>query len=137
MFVQFFLFGAAAFAVYDLLRIFRRMFPRGRFLVALEDVGYWTAAALLFFVRLCAENSGRQRGYIWLACVCGAAVYYRFCSRPLMRRLSAGILRLKKRLQNLQKAVTINTIRKRKEAGKETCVQREKNAAAPVRPRLR
>ena len=54
-------------ALYDLIRIFRRVVPHGVWPVALEDLCDWVGTALLIFQLLYRENDGAVRGYALLA----------------------------------------------------------------------
>lgn len=99
--------GAVLFAIYDFLRVQRRIFPRGIVLVSLEDLLYWLAAAVYFFLKLCRENDGIIRGYILLGLVAGAVCYERLVSRFLMEWVTKGIIFLKKQLKKIHKDVKI------------------------------
>ena len=101
------LLGAVMFVVYDLLRVLRRIFPRGIFWVSIEDLLYWVAAALYFFLQLCRENNGIIRGYILLGIILGALCYDRMISRFLMEWMTKSVISAKKRLKKLYKKVTM------------------------------
>ena len=117
VFVQFFVFGILAFAGYDIIRIIRRVIPHGIVWVSVEDLLYWLAVSLCFFLHLCQVNNGRLRGYIFLGMLFGAGMYYSLCSRFLMKYLTKKIRDLKKRLKKLREMATIK--KKPKEAEKE------------------
>ena len=103
--------GAVLFVVYDLIRILRRIFPHGIIWISLEDFFYWSIAGIWFFLRLCQVNDGIVRGYILLGMAFGAWMYYRLCSRFLMKRITKVVILLKKRLKKFWKLATIQVNR--------------------------
>lgn len=107
--------GAGMFAVYDLIRIFRRLLPHGILWISIEDLLYFAAAALWFFLRICKVNSGIIRFYILPAMGAGALVYYLLLGRPLMSHISVLILRVKKGLKKIRKTITIKLVRLKKQ----------------------
>ena len=106
-YLDFALFGAVAFAIYDGIRIFRRIFPHGIVWISIEDLLYWCAIAFCFFLKLCQSNNGILRGYILLGLMTGALLYYGLCGRFFMKYMSILIQSLKKRLKKLWEIVTI------------------------------
>ena len=52
-----------AFAAYDGIRVVRRIFPHGIFMISLEDLVYWLVISFCFFLHLCQVNNGKIRGY--------------------------------------------------------------------------
>lgn len=81
--------------VYDLLRIFRRVIPRGRGLVSAEDFMYWCFCARESFLLLHRESNGKLRWFAVFATVAGIWAYLKLGS-PLFLRY--GTLVLKKLL---------------------------------------
>lgn len=77
-FFQSFSFGVGALLAYDVLRAARRVFPRGLFLVSLEDFLFFTAAWIGYFLLNQWENDGQVRGFSLAALALGMAVYH-FC----------------------------------------------------------
>lgn len=128
IFVHFFLFGMIAFAAYDGIRVVRRIFPHGIFMISLEDLVYWLVISLCFFLHLTQVNNGKIRGYVLLGSLLGAWIYYSFCSRFVMRYLTEKIHYLKKRLKKFREMTTIklNKLRKRKKL-EESEKEHEKN----------
>ncbi|MCI7323516.1 MAG: spore cortex biosynthesis protein YabQ [Lachnospiraceae bacterium] len=108
------LWGTVMFVVYDILRVFRRIFPHGIVWISMEDLIYWIAASVFFFLRLCRDNDGIIRFYILLGLVAGAWAYDRLVSRRLMRWLTKIILSIKKQLKKIRKKVKMK-LRVRKE----------------------
>lgn len=107
------LLGAAAMAVYDVIRIFRRIVWHGIFWISFEDVLYWIILGIAVFLLLYYQNNGRIRAYILGAAVLGAVIYYQLLGRFIIRGASKLIPKLKKRLKKLWKAVTIKTDKKK------------------------
>lgn len=107
------LMGAAMLALYDVLRVIRRIFPHGIVWISLEDAAFWILSAGWFFLRVGRANDGIIRFYILLGIALGALLYYRVLSRPLMKYVSLFIRKIKKELKKLKKAATIR-ISKRK-----------------------
>ncbi len=101
------LLGAVMMALYDALRIFRRVVPHGTVWVSAEDVLYWLLFGTAVFLLLYRENDGALRAYIIGGTAAGMLFYYLLLGRWLVRRLSIYISKGKKRLKKLAKAVTI------------------------------
>lgn len=101
------LLGAVMAAVYDVIRIFRRILRHGIIWISIEDACYWILFALVEFILLYRENNGVPRGYVFGGTVVGAVLYHFLCSRFLMKGASIFIRTVKKRLKKIYKAVTI------------------------------
>ena len=71
LFARSFLCGMFLALLYDLLRLFRRLVRHGNFALAVEDLLYWLACALLVFRMLYEENSGAIRGFAIVAVILG------------------------------------------------------------------
>lgn len=83
--------GILTLAIYDALRILRRVAPHADWAVALEDLLYWILTALLIFQLLYRENDGAVRGYALLAVALGMLLYHRIVSGWLVEQVS-GLL---------------------------------------------
>lgn len=83
--------GVWILALYDVLRILRRVVPHGVWTVALEDVLYWAGTALLIFQLLYRENDGALRGYALFAVAAGMFLYHQTLSGWLVEHI-AGVL---------------------------------------------
>lgn len=123
MFGQSVLMGILFLVAYDVIRIIRRVFRHGIIWVSIEDFLYWLVVGIWFFLHMCQVNNGIIRGYVLLGIVLGAWMYYRLCSRPLMRCLEKIIISIKKRLKKVRQVVTIRieklrTVKKPKESEK-------------------
>jgi spore cortex biosynthesis protein YabQ len=102
-----FLVGLAMVVVYDLFRLLRRIIPHGVIWISIEDSIYWILFGVLFFVLLYRENDGVMRLYIVIGIIIGAVAYYLLIGRFLFRFLADNIIKLKKQLKKMRKAVTI------------------------------
>ncbi len=100
--------GAAMTALYDAIRIFRRIRRHGIVWLSIEDMLYWIAFAVMEFALLYQVNSGIPRMYIFLGSAVGAAVYHFCLGRYLIRAASYLIRSAKKRLKKAHKEGTIN-----------------------------
>lgn len=78
--------------VYDLLRILRRVFPRGSVLVGIEDLLYWCAAGILVFYVIFTNNDGSLRGFCLAAILLGMLLYNQSISKYLVKGLSAALI---------------------------------------------
>lgn len=83
--------GVLILALYDIIRIIRRVMPHGIWVITLEDIIYWMITALLVFQLLYRENDGAVRGYALLAVAVGMLLYHRTFSNWLVTRIS-GVL---------------------------------------------
>lgn len=86
------LMGAVLLAVYDQLRIFRRLVPHGLVWIGIEDMLFWLVGAAAIFLMLYQENSGYIRGFAIGGVMVGMAVYNLLLSRHIVR-MSVIILR--------------------------------------------
>ena len=106
------LLGAALMLLYDMIRICRRIFPRGIILVSIEDVIYWIVFGVAVFILLYRENDGAVRGFIVGGIAAGLFLYYQLLGRWLMKWMGILIRSLKKRLKKAMEKVKIK-LRKR------------------------
>jgi spore cortex biosynthesis protein YabQ len=100
-------YGAALAAAYDVLRIFRRILPRGTVCVSLEDIVYWAAACGCTFAFFFAVNSGELRAYLAAGIAVGAVLYHILLGQWLLLAATKLVCLTKKALKKLRKAVTI------------------------------
>ena len=84
--------GVLIMALYDLLRITRRLIPHGVWLVAVQDLLYWICTAFLIFALLYQENDGAVRGYALFAVAAGMIAYYYLIGSRVVEPVS-GILK--------------------------------------------
>lgn len=96
-------YGAFLVVLYDGIRIIRMIRKKRNGWEALEDVIYWSAAAIFLFSRCLEENEGRIRGYFLLGVLSGAWGWYHWISRFYLRFVFVCV----KRLQFFMRRVTI------------------------------
>ena len=103
------LLGAALMLLYDVIRICRRILPRG---IILEDVIYWIVFGVAVFILLYRENDGAVRGFIVGGIAAGLFLYYQLLGRWLMKWMGILIRSLKKRLKKAMEKVKIKLIKR-------------------------
>lgn len=81
-------FGAACGLLYDMLRIFRRVRTRGYVLTGIEDLLYWSVAAVIMFVFIYKQNGGTIRAYIIMGMVAGMFLYEMVLGRFIVKYLT-------------------------------------------------
>lgn len=96
-----FLMGIQIAAVYDVLRILRRVISHRASLVALEDVLFWIGTAVEVFLLLYRENNGQLRWYTVLAAGLGLFLYERLLGRYGVSLISGLLNRLKNLLRKV------------------------------------
>lgn len=83
--------GAVITLVYDVLRIFRRVFSHGNFWIGAEDFFFWIWTSFWIFSVLYRENDGAFRLYTILAMVLGMIVYHGTVSELFVKILGNGL----------------------------------------------
>ena len=83
--------GVILSAVYDVLRIWRRVHKHGSVLIAVEDFFYWLGSALYITYVLMKENSGVIRWFFILGILIGMLIYNLTLSRYLVGYISKMI----------------------------------------------
>ena len=71
--------------VYDIIRITRRLFPRGSILTGLEDLIYWMINAMAVFVFMYHANGGIVRAYIIVFMILGMIIWEKLVGRFVVR----------------------------------------------------
>lgn len=125
--VHSFLAGAQIGAVYDVLRILRRVFPHRKLAVSAEDLLFWIGTAAEVFLLLYRENNGQLRWYAVMVAGLGLYLYERLLGRYgvkwfsfllikgkhyVQHGLTKMLLFLKRGLTKLHKLYTIIFVRK-------------------------
>lgn len=80
--------GMIIAALYDVLRILRRVVKHSDVIVGIQDYIFWVVAGIMIFSRVFQANDGILRGYIFLALLIGAYSYHKSFSPWLVRYLS-------------------------------------------------
>lgn len=75
-------------AVYDVIRIFRRIIKHGIIWISVEDILFWTFCGIVIFVVSFWENDGRIRWYTLAGVVFGAYMYHETVSSFIVKFVS-------------------------------------------------
>jgi len=84
--------GISVTALYDLLRIFRRIVKHGNVLISLEDLFYWVVVAISVFYMMHTENNGTLRWFAILGAAVGMFLYKRLVSSIFVDAVSKLLL---------------------------------------------
>lgn len=74
--------------IYDILRILRRVFPHGSFLISLEDIFFWIYCTVRVFLLMHHESNGTLRWFAIFGALTGMLLYMRFVSPFLVKHVS-------------------------------------------------
>lgn len=77
--------------LYDILRVYRRLFPHGLFWVSVEDLAFWIYCSAEVFFLMHREGDGSLRWFAVLGAMLGMAAYVKLVS-PLFVKYSLMIL---------------------------------------------
>lgn len=77
--------------LYDILRIYRRLFPHGLFWVSVEDLFFWAYCSVEVFLLMHREGNGNLRWFAILGAMLGMGAYLKLVS-PWLIKLSLKIL---------------------------------------------
>lgn len=139
-------YGIAVVAVYDIIRIFRRVIAHGQVSAAVEDMIFWLWVTSLIFKMLYYRNDGALRLYIIFAAAAGMFLYSVSIGRYIVKYISVAMGRflnyLFKPLKIAGKAIIIrfNIVKKRITNNKKSKVRKcraEKKTRTPRRRRVR
>ncbi len=105
--------GVVLWFLYDWLRLWRRLVFHGKIWIAIEDMVFFVAWAVVGFQLVYPLNLGQTRIYLLLAVGIGSVIYLRFVSPHLIRggtwviRKIKGMFgsRVKRRKKNGQKPI--------------------------------
>ena len=93
-FIKSFLSGVCMMAAYDVLRIFRRVFPRGTARVAAEDFLYWLGSGFFITQMIFRENDGSLRIYSLVGIFMGILYYLLTMSEFVLKYIVAFISKI-------------------------------------------
>lgn len=85
--------------VYDLYRIFRYFSKPKKIATLVEDLIFWIIVSIIALATLIFSNWGELRGYVFLGFICGALIYTKLLSKPVITlmvylvRLFVGLLK--------------------------------------------
>lgn len=89
---------------YDLLRLWRRILPRGTIWIGIEDIVFFCVCALIWFAILFPQSLGQLKGFMILAFGAGTLAYRMLVGRFLIRAGNRVIYAVKRLFrQRLQK----------------------------------
>lgn len=91
--------GAAFRAGYDVIRLVRRIISHKLLGCIFEDVLYVLLWGIVIFQCFFLKRGCGVRAYCYVVMLAGALIYDAGIGRPVMRLLSQGIYRIKKRLK--------------------------------------
>lgn len=77
--------------LYDILRIYRRLFPHGIFWVSVEDLLFWAYCGVEVFLLMHREGNGSLRWFAILGAMLGMGAYLKLIS-PWLIKFSLKIL---------------------------------------------
>jgi len=66
--------------IYDILRIFRRVIPHGKFAISAEDILFWVYCAAKVFLMMHHESNGTLRWFAVLGALTGMILYMKLFS---------------------------------------------------------
>ena len=66
--------------IYDILRIFRKVFPHGKLAVSIEDISFWIYCAARVFLLMHHESNGTLRWFAVLGALTGMLLYLKLFS---------------------------------------------------------
>lgn len=80
--------GLVIMAVYDILRLFRRIVRHRNIFVSIEDFVFWVAAGFVVFSLIYSENDGSLRWFIVAGVLAGGLIYEKSFGRFLVKYTS-------------------------------------------------
>lgn len=83
--LQSFIGGIIVMAVYDILRIFRRIVKHNTVAVAFEDIVYWILIAIGIFSKLIMKNDGIIRAFSLISIFLGILIYFCTISKYVIK----------------------------------------------------
>lgn len=70
---------------YDLIRLFRRIFPHSLMTIQLEDLIYWILSAIFVFLAVLRKNYGDIRPFLILGLFLGVIIYFLLLSPVILK----------------------------------------------------
>lgn len=99
-FLMSFLYGALLFLAYDILVILRNIIRHAKFVIAIEDIGFWITAGILIFCMMYFMNNGVIRYYAVISIILGMKSYQVFLGKYFVHIGSVFGLWVKKILKD-------------------------------------
>ena len=107
--------GMILAAVYDVIRIFRRIVPHLNIIINIEDFVFWNISGIYLFAVMFGTNNGVIRGYFIVGAIIGAYIYKKSIGEFMVKIISDGINYLIKIFLKKPINAVIMFLRKRKE----------------------
>lgn len=101
-----FCWGIVLLAVYDVLRIIRRVIRHGIIAVSLQDILFWLFWLAGTFELLRRKNNGIFRYSVVITAAAGMLLYHFLLGRYVVPIVAKGLNRIKKLLKKLKSALT-------------------------------
>lgn len=101
-----FCWGIILLAVYDVLRIIRRVVRHGIIAISLQDVLFWLFCLAGTFELLRRKNNGIFRYSVILTAAAGMLLYHFLLGRYVVPIMAKGLNRIKKLLKKIKTALT-------------------------------
>lgn len=74
--------------IYDIIRIFRRVIPHGKFAISVEDILFWIYCAAKVFLMMYNESNGTLRWFAVLGALTGMILYMKLVSPFFVKWIS-------------------------------------------------
>ncbi len=98
MFLQAAGLGGLMAVTYDVIRLTRRILPRGLVWISIEDVCYWLCFGLIYWNMTYCHMDGELRIYVILSMILGAVIYC--CTKnALKKRIKPITMKWKERFR--------------------------------------
>ncbi len=128
-------------AVYDVIRIFRKIVPHLNIIINVEDFIFWNISGIYLFAVIFGANNGVVRGFFLVGAVIGAYIFEKSIGEVFVKIISNGINYLINIFLKKPINMVIMAIGKRKEnangkksTGKaESCKHKNKREKAEVK----
>ncbi|MDR1564135.1 MAG: spore cortex biosynthesis protein YabQ [Oscillospiraceae bacterium] len=122
LFLQALLLGAGIGVLYDFFRLLRIILPAKIVLVFIQDVIFWVITAVATFLFMLVQNGGVIRGYLLIAELAGALIYYftlgalfigvsRWIAEKIRKTCSFIFIKLIKPLVNIVKTPVVYLVK--------------------------
>lgn len=95
------LWGVLLLAVYDCLRIFRKVINHGVVWISIEDIFYWMVSGVIIFRMMYEMNNGIIRGFSLIGILLGMILYKYSISEIVVKWISFLLIKIKRFLSNL------------------------------------
>lgn len=126
-----FAYGMFLFFVYDLTRIFRRVWiHKSIVIIAVEDFVFWIFAGVTMFYLMYIMNKGAFKGIFVLGALMGAAIYYEATKGWFVKYFSKILKILIKPLKNL---LTYSIMKQKTLIKKGMSNEKVRDKAEPIR----